>query len=269
MLALLFPFNCFAAEDSSGELILEGGSEGGERLYRVEGSSYKIYMNDDEDLLSPSEEEELLSYMLPVTEYGHAAFMTTQIGSSDYEGATKDFYHSLFSSDSGVIFLIDMNHRQLVIISDGEIYKVLKKGYANTITDNVYRMARKGDYAGCAEEAFYEIYALLSGDKIAQPMRHITNALLAITLAALILYFITRQVSKQREAGTSEILSTIGAVVHFSNGASTFTRRSKVYNPPSDSDGGGIRGGGFSGGGGGFGGGFGGGSSGGGGSHGF
>lgn len=250
-----------AAEGNTGQLSLISGSDGGERTYAVEDSAYKIYMNDEQNLLTPSEEEELLDYMLPITEYGNVAFMTTLIGSSNYEGATRDIYHNLFGSDSGIIFLIDMNHRQLVIFSDGDVYKVITKSYANTITDNVYRLARKGDYSGCAEEVFAEVYTLLIGDKIAQPMRHITNALLAITLSTLILYYISRRISKQRAAQTSEILTTIGAQVHFSNGTNTHTKRDKVYNPhTSDSDGGrGFGGGG--GGGGGF--------SGGGGSHGF
>ena len=258
---LFCPSLCRAAEEGLDSLTLESGSEDGERLYAVEGSDYKIYMNDEQDLLSSSEEKELLDYMLPITDYGNVAFMTTEIASNDYEGATGDIYHNLFGNESGVIFLIDMNHRQLVIFSDGAVYKVITKSYANTITDNVYRLAGKGDYFGCACEAFYEIGSLLIGNKIAQPMRHITNALLAITLSALILYFITRQVSKQRSAETSEILSAIGATVNFSHGKSTYTRRNKVYNPhtSSDSD---SRGGGFGGGGGG-------GSSGGGGSHGF
>lgn len=240
-------------------LTLENEYEDGGRSYLVEGTNYRIYINDQEDLLTDSDEEALLIDMLPVTDYGNVAFMTTKIASSSYEEATGDIYHSLFGNGAdGAIFLIDMNHRQLIIYSDGAVYKVIKKNYANTITDNVYKLAKSEDYYECAKEVYWEMYTLLSGSKIAQPMRHITNAMLALILSTLILYFITRHVSRQRAAKEAEILSIIGADVQFENGCSTFANRSKVYNPHTSSD---------SGGGGGFGGG--GGSSGGGGSHGF
>lgn len=226
--------------------------EGGGQAYSVEGSQYLIYMNDEEGLLDASEEDALLQDMIPITEYGNAAFMTTELGSSDYMEATKDIYHSLFGTESGTIFLIDMNHRKLILVSDGAIYKTVTKSYANTITDNVYKMARKGDYYRCASEAFKEVYTLLQGRKIAQPMRHITNAMLAMILATLILYFTSRHLSKQRAAKDAEILSMLESSFHFSNGKSEFTRRSKVYNPtPKSSGGSGGGGGGFSSGGGG------------------
>lgn len=243
---------------ASENITLEEGEETGERTYGVENSHYQIYFNDEEDLLSPEEETKLLDIMIPITEYGNAAFMTTRIDSSYYEEATGDIYHDLFGSDSGTIFLIDMNNRQLIIFSDGDIYRTVTKRYANTITDNVYKMAKRGDYYGCAKEVYSEIYTLLSGSKIAQPMRHITNAMLALILSTMILYLITRRISGQRAAHSAEILAAIGATGHFANGRSTFSSRKKVYNPHT-SDGG--SGGGGSGGGGGGGGG--------GGSHGF
>ena len=250
------------AYEATGELTLISGQEGSERTYRSEGTDFMVYINDEEDLLSADEEKDLLEYMVPITDYGHAAFMTTsQIDSSDYEAATRDIYHQIFGKDSGVIFLIDMNHRKLIIQSDGEVYRTITKSYADTITDNVYRMAGDGDYYGCASEAYTEMYTLLVGRKIAQPMRHITNAMLAVILSTVILYFISRRISKQRAAKSQEILSALGATIHFSGGQSQFSRRKKDYNPSSSSDSGGGGGGGFSGGGGG--------SSGGGGSHGF
>lgn len=240
----------------------EREDESGGRFYTVKDSSYRLYINDQEDLLVDEEEEELLTEMLPIASYGNAAFMTTQIGSASYEKAAGDIYHSLFGNNSsGTIFLIDMNHRQLIIYSDGAIYKVITKRYANTITDNVYGMARKGEYYDCAKEVFSEMTTLLGGQHIAQPMKHITNAMLALILSTFILYFLTRRMSRLREAKSSEILAGIGSVCHFSNGASTFVSREKVYNPHTSSDdssfrgGGGGGGGGFSGGGGGGGGG--------------
>ena len=229
-----------------------------ERTYTIDGSDYVVYINDEEDLLSPEEEESLLEIMKPITEYGNAAFMTGRISSSSYVSATGDVYHNLFGTESGTIFMIDMNHRQLIIFSDGAVYKIITKNYADTITDNIYRMARDGNYYDCAREAFTEIYTLLSGYRIAQPMRHITNAMLAVILSALILYFVARRSARQRSAQSDEVLSVLGASALFSAGGLDFSSQKKVYNPHSDND---SRGGGGGGGGGG--------SSGGGGSHGF
>lgn len=241
----------------SSRLTLESGTEAGERYYSVADSQYMIYFNDEEDLIDDSQESDLILTMAPITQYGNAAFMTTRIGSSYYEEATKDIYHGLFGNESGTIFLIDMNNRQLIIFSDGTVYKTVTKSYASTITDNVYKMAKHGDYYGCAKEAFSEISTILSGSKIAQPMRHITNAMLAVFLSTLLLYFISRTISSQRAAGSSEILSAIGAEHRFSSGRALYSRRNRVYNPHTDSSSSGGGGGG------------GGGSSGGGGSHGF
>lgn len=236
----------------------EREDESGGRFYTVKDSSYRLYINDQEDLLDDEEEEELLTEMLPIaSSYGNAAFMTAQIGSAYYEKATGDIYHSLFGNSSGTIFLIDMNHRQLIIYSDGTIYRVITKRYANTITDNVYGLAKDGEYYDCAKEVFSEMTTLLGGQHIAQPMKHITNAMLALILSTFILYYLTRRMSRLRAARSSEILEKIGAVCHFTNGASTYVSSEKVYNPHTSSDGdssSGGGGGGFSGGGGGGGG---------------
>ncbi len=254
----MLPCGHLEVSADTGGLTLNSGQEGDERTYTVDGSDYLIYFNDEEDLLTEEEEEKLLEDMKPVTDYGHAAFMTTQIQSSYYEEATEEIYHSLFGMGaSGTIFLIDMNNRQLIIFSDGDVYDVVSKAYANTITDNIYKMAKKGDYYDCAREAYQEIYTLLSGSKIAQPMRHITNAMLAVILSTMILYAITRYISAQRAASEEEILTAIGSACAFTGGSLAFSRKKRSYNPHSSS------GGGSSGGGGG------GGSSGGGGSHGF
>ena len=220
-------------------------------FFLVEGSEYMLYFRDGEDLLSGEEEKDLIQAMIPVTEYGSAAFVTSHVEQSDYMDAAKDQLHALFGdSASSTIFMIDMNHRQLIIFSDGEINKTINRNYANSITDNVYRMAKKGDYHGCAVEVFRQIYTLLSGGKIAQPMKHITNAMLAFILSALILYFISRFNTAKMSATSGEILAMIGAAAAFSNAKTTYNHRSKSYNPRSSgSSGGGSFGGGGGGGG--------------------
>ncbi len=239
-------------------LTLYDGQEDGERIYDVEGKEYRIYFNDELDYLTKSQEDQLLEQMIPVTDYGNAAFMIGNLSDSDFVQATGDYYHEIFGNgSSGTIFMIDMTHRQLILFSDGDVYKIVTKSYANTITDNVYRMAKKGDYYGCAAEAFKEVVMLLQGNRIRQPMKHITNALLAIIISSLILYLYLRIKASPDKADAKEILTAIGAATVFAGSTATFRNRQKVYNPHESSGGSGGGGGG------------GGGSSGGGGSHGF
>ena len=221
-------------------------------------TGYEAYIIDDEDLLDADEEERLLSnYLVRVTEYGGAAFVTTSSG--DAEQTAKDYCYELFNNESATTLLIDMGDRRISIMSSGGINKRINRNYANIITDNIYRYATRGDYYYCAGEGFDEILILLDGGRIAQPMRYISNLLLAAVLALLI-NFIYVWVKKGRVSIDNEALITAaaGAVIAGAVGknlvSSHRSRRS------SDSG---------SGSGGGFGGGGGGGFSGSGGSHGF
>lgn len=232
--------------------------EQGGRTYLVKGSEYTLYIRDEEDLLTEEEEDRLLRKMKPVTQFGHAVFVTGQIPEDDYMKETEGIYHALFNQgESGIIFMIDMSHRQLIIFSDGDVYRTINKQYAITITDNVYSEARRGDYYGCASKAFSQIATKLRGGKIAEPMKHITNAMLALILSTLILYFISRWNTSKRAAKSEEILALIGATSAFAHGKASYNHKSRSYNPRKSGGWGGSSGG------------RGGGSSGGGGSHGF
>ena len=172
----------------------------------------------------------------------------------------REVYRQYFGKDSGTILLIDMGSRVITIFSDGKIYKTVNTKYGSIITDNVYKYASKGDYYLCATRAFNEEYTLLEGGKIAQPMRHITNAMTAVVLA-LIGNFMYVWIRKKRISG-----ETLAKTMMILSAADTVSKAplaknlvsSRRSHRSSDS------GGGSSGGGGGFGGG---GSSGGGGSH--
>ncbi len=224
----------------------------GGRSYGVSGSGYTIYIRDGEDLLRQEEEDSLLTVMKPVTQFGHAAFITGRIEDRDAKGKSEKIYHDLFApGESGILFMIDMGHRELIIFSDGDVYRTINKQYANTITDNVYKEARRGDYYACASKAFSQINTKLRGGKIAEPMKHITNAMLALILSALILYFISRWNTSKKAAKSEEILALIGAVSSFAHGKASYNHKSRTYNPRKSGSGGGGGGGGGSSGGGG------------------
>ena len=158
--------------------------------YTNEESGYFVAVLDWADLLTDADEQLLLDEMIPLSEWGNAIFCSsnTDRGSSAQDLAAT-IYEELFGHGaSGSIFLVDMYRRRLEIHSDGEVYKTITADYAQSITDNIYRMASSGDYYSCAVEAFRQMNTLLAGGKIRQPMKHASNYLLALTLALLICY---------------------------------------------------------------------------------
>lgn len=223
--------------------------------------SYGIVIRDDADLLTDDEEAALREHMLPVTAYGHAGFYTTNGPVDQTSAYARSAYTDFFGQESGTLFLIDMDNRYLYIFSRGAVEKAIPASIANTITDNVYRLAGRGDYAGCAMTAFDQIGARLEGQKIAQPMKHITNLLTAIILAMATGYGFIRLHNRRREPGMSVLIDALtvsGAGLSGLNMRHTGT--TKTYSPPSSSgsgSGGSSGGGGGGGGGGGSGGGHG------------
>ena len=219
-----------------------------ERSYKNSSTGYEAVVYDMADLLSDTEEKALLEDMKPITNYGSAAFISTDSNYSTTSYYAESMYREYFGKGSGTLFLIDMDNRELYIFSDGAIYKTVNNHYANSITDNVYRYASGQKYYACAQEVFTEISALLNGAKIAQPMKYICNGLLAIILALLTNYFLSRILSRTAKPGREALMASLTARCNITNSTVQFTGQTKVYDPPSSSSGGG---GGHSGGGGG------------------
>ena len=222
---------------------------------------------DDADLLTAAEEAALLDVMRPICEYGTPVFWSTQ-QAGEYRSKAENKYFQLLGNASGIMFVVDMAQRQLTILADGAIYTVVTTSEAETITDNVYRMASRGDYAACAAEVFRQAYALLRGEQIARPMKLVSNVLLALTLALMIVYlYIHRRYETRPMAGKAGAALPVTAA-----GAAAFTavltspnilmtKQQRINLSSSSHGGGGHHGGGGGHSGGGF--------SGGGGSHGF
>lgn len=213
-----------------------------------EETGYQLVLEDDAGLLTNVECMALKWRMEPITQYGNVAFKTVQENSSSAAAYAESYYRSKFGTASGTLFLIDMDNRKIWIWSDGAVYKVITQAYAETITDNVYQYAHQGDYYLCGCEVYDEIYALLKGDRIAQPMKYISNLLLALILALLVNFMLASYMSKLRAPYDNEILEN--ASVKFSNTppVPTYKYETRHYEPAS-SGGGGRGGGGRSGGG--------------------
>ncbi|MCR5181924.1 MAG: TPM domain-containing protein [Clostridia bacterium] len=223
---------------------------------------FEVLVMDDADLLTDSEEYQLVGAMRSNTKFGNAVFLSSDSPVESTAALAADTYKSMYGSESGSIFVVDMYNRYLYIFSDGLVYKFITKSYANTITDNVYRYATKGDYYTCAMEVFSQELKVLNGVRIAQPMKYVDNVLLAL-IASLFLNYLVLRIQARRDRATQAVMMESSKSYLALISAKYFDRgTTKIYSPPSSSSSGGSSGGGGGGGGGG-------GSSGGGGGHGF
>lgn len=226
-------------------------------------SGFRASVNDEADLLTEEEEEKLLEEMKAALYYGNIGFLSVNENSSTAAELARSYYISTFGETDGSLFLIDMDNRKIFIFSGGKNYNVIRKSRADVIADNIYSYASKGQYYECASRAFSQIVTLLEGGRIAEPMRYIGNALLALLLALLVNFIIVNSLSRVKKVRTAELISVAERRVNVGTPRGRYTGETKKYDPIETSSGGG----GFSGGGGGGGGG--GGFSGGGGGHSF
>lgn len=222
----------------------------GEAVYENRETGYAARIEDEAELLTETEREDLLELMKEITQYGNAAFVTVASNLGSADSYARNYFTSVFGKASGTVFLIDMDNRKIWIHSDGALYRVITKAYANTITDNVYTYATGEDYYGCAEKAFGQMLALLKGQKIAQPMKYISNLLLAAGLALLFNFGLMTYMTRLKRPKQDELLRTVQKKFTCTKPEAVFLHKTKTYSPQSsDSDSGGSSGGGGGGGG--------------------
>lgn len=214
-----------------------------ENVYAYEAfiseNGYQVIIEDNADLLSYEEEEQLANKMQDITRYGNVAFITNEEWCSSTSWFAEDTYRRLFGTDSGTVFVIDMYNREIYIFSDGKIYDTITVAYANIITDNTYKFATKEKYYKCAEEVFDEIYTLLSGHRIAQPMKYISNILIAVIVAFIINYFIIKLSLSNQKVNKRSVMEGMSYYCNIQNVQKNFTHQTRVYDPPSSSSSGG------------------------------
>lgn len=211
-------------------------------------TNYDLIIIDDADLLSDDEESKLAEIMCKITKHGNVGFYSTEDYSGSTESVAREFYESNFGSESGVIFVIDMYNRNIYFWTDGKVGDYLTESYCNIIADNIYTKATDGDYCGCAYKGFSQVNALLEGRKIAQPMRYISNSLLAICLSVMFTYFFALFMSRGRKASTKEEVAAMMHSCYVKDPSVVFAHQTKKYDPPSSSSSGGGGGGGGGGG---------------------
>ena len=236
LMMAVMPAACAAAED-----IRETNAETG----------YTLVFHDEAGLVDAAEQEKVLEAMRPILEYANVGFLTYPSGGSSQNSATKaqKWGDSAFGNTRFTVFIIDMTNRHLDIYASRPLSGTLTAAEENSITDNVYRDATRGDYAGCAEEVFREIGNVLKGEKIATPMKFASNVLLALIMAMLAAFLlISGWIRKEQAVKMPAVVKAAAA------GAATVvlgnTLKKVVHHESSKGGGFGGGGGGFSGGGG-------------------
>lgn len=236
--------------------LMTGMPVSAEVLYTNNDTGYQVHIEDDAGLLSQEERESLAQQMQGITAYGDVLFKTISENNTITDSYARAYYRECFGTGSGTMFLIDMDNRNIWIRNDGRISGIVTNAYSDIITDNCYRYASRGDYYGCALEAFTEIEALLEGQRIAQPMKYICNAFLAVIFSLLLTLGLARLMSRSTAPRRNDLLQAASHRFRLGNPQAIYTHTTKVYDPPSSdsgdsSSGGGGGGGGSSGSGGG------------------
>lgn len=195
-------------------------------------SKYKVLLEDDANLLSLGEEEELKPLMNDLTQYGNIIFKTINKNSySTSEKFARNYYYEKFGNNSGSIFLIDMHKRMVYIYSAGNNYKVITSAKAETITDNIYKYATKKQYYKCAKEALSQMKTLLEGGKIAEPMKNISNVVISLMVALFANFCIFKFVTKPKKASSGELLNTCEKFLEHTTPEVEQTGEHRVYSP--------------------------------------
>ena len=222
----------------------------GENTYVNKETNFRLIIKDDANLLTPEEEEKLKDTMIGITKYGHVAFVT--IDSNPYNSVSsyaRNYSHETFGSYvSSTVFIIDMDTRKLYIFNNGYIETKITANKSEVITDNVFRYASNEKYFTCANETFKQIYTLLEGGKINEPMKHISNVVTSIAASVLLGYLIITSATKIKK---QVVLKNYASTFALANANAEYIGDHTVYCPPSSSSGGGSSGGGGGGGGGG------------------
>ena len=216
---------------------------------------YTVIIEDDADLLTNIEEQELKKQMEILSEFGNVLFKTTNTAiNSTSLRYIQNYYYAKWGNESGVGFYIDMKNRQVCACATGNLDKIITSAKCDTIMDNVYTYAKRGNYYKCALETYTQMNKLLNGEKIAESMKYICNAIISIMLSCFISYGFFVIISKNKKASKEELINECTMSLKHSPIEAYNTGSHKVYSPrdSGSSGGGGFSGGGSSSGGGGF-----------------
>ena len=210
-----------------------------------EETGYVYVLDDSADFLTDSQENSLQKQLYDLTAYCNVAFVTTTGHSkSSTEDFAADYFDDVFGPHSnGTIFVIDRCLNEIYLYSDGQAHKIITNSRARSITDNTYTYARDKDYYTCAYKVFAQIETLMQGKRIAEPMRYLCSALLAIVAALFLNLFFALWSSRSHKADRRQVMTGLYAQMQINNPRTQFINQTRTYSPVSSGSSGGGGGG--------------------------
>ena len=206
-----------------------------------EETGYVYVLDDSADFLTDSQENSLQKQLYDLTAYCNVAFVTTtEHSKSSTEDFAADYFDDIFGPHAnGTIFVIDRCLNEIYLYSDGQAHKIITNSRARSITDNTYTYARDKDYYTCAYKVFAQIETLMQGKRIAEPMRYLCSALLAIVAALFLNLFFALWSSRSHKADRRQVMTGLYAQMQIHNPRTQFIRQSRTYSPVSSGSSGG------------------------------
>lgn len=219
----------------------------GVAVYINNVTGYSAVILDNANYIDDLKEDELLQIMIPITEYSNVVYLTDEGNYSYTESYSEDLSrrtaYALFDNnrtDKVNVIVYECDNEYDYIFSNGKVHSSpITSAKAYSITDNIYKYSADGNYYKAAEKAFTQIYNLLEGKAIAEPMKYICNAIMAITIALLINFLIINSKSKLKRASSAELISGAISWVETTPPMVEFISESKTYSPQSSGGGGG------------------------------
>lgn len=204
--------------------------------FKVNASSYEIIVDDSANLLSSEEIEKLKNEMIPLSEYSNIGFVTIDNNPyGDTEYYVREYYYKNFGYNDGTIFIIDKDEGYVYIFSRGKNEEIITNGKANIITDNVYKYASDGKYYDCAKETFNQILSLFKGEKIKEPMKYISNAIISLIISSFIGFFISYFFFRVKKSNSVDVIKNSKVSFEVGEVNAKLTGTNKVYSPRSSS----------------------------------
>ncbi|MBR4207604.1 MAG: TPM domain-containing protein [Lachnospiraceae bacterium] len=193
------------------------------------------YIDDELGLFEGEDMTGLYAVMEELCGYGNVLLLTAELKAGETDSYCDREYVERFGYTEGVVFLIDMGDRMLWFKGMEDTDKVITDSVCNTIMDNVYTYASEGDYVKVSEKAFEQALTVLKGNRIAQPLKYISNFFFAVTIAFIICFQILRKSVKTEETNPLDVFGHIVSSVTAAGIAKKLIDTKKRYIPPSSS----------------------------------
>lgn len=226
-----------------------GDAPAGQERHTDAESGYAWIIGDDAGYFSDADRKSLGELMAQITPHCNVILLTTTSHpySRTFDYAEHYFDSCFGASADGIVFVIDRNLNEIFLYTNGSIRSAITDSRAYSITDNTYLYATAShnyDYYTCSYKTLEQALSLLEGRRIAQPMKYICSALLAVIVALLANYFVAMLLSRSRKASIREILTGVYSNVRVHQPNAVFTGQTKRYSPQSSGGSGGSHGGG-------------------------